>query len=199
MGLGDKPNWPRSSSSANTGAAWATSSCCAARTRPQSRLCRHGQPHRRPVQPLQPGQQARAATAQLGHDQRQPGGSLKAGSPARPWGTATPPPLIAPDCPPLTIPRTSATKAGLNLSPPWPLQTHAVLHPTLSPFFTHGFNMNHTHRLRRLGGSLCTLALGLACTPAHRAAHSGHPQNPVERLPQLPAIEEIKNPHALTV
>ena len=52
--------------------------------------------------------------------------------------------------------------------------------------------MNHTHRLRRLGGSLLTLALGLALhTGASAQDTAAIRKNLAERLPNFPAIEEI--------
>ena len=52
--------------------------------------------------------------------------------------------------------------------------------------------MNHTHRLRRLGGSLLTLALGLALhTGALAQDTAAIRKNLAERLPNFPAIEEI--------
>jgi len=52
--------------------------------------------------------------------------------------------------------------------------------------------MNHTHRLRRLSGSLLTLALGLALhTGASAQDTAAIRKNLAERLPNFPAIEEI--------
>lgn len=52
--------------------------------------------------------------------------------------------------------------------------------------------MNHTHRLHRLGGSLLTLALGLALhTGASAQDTAAIRKNLAERLPNFPAIEEI--------
>lgn len=52
--------------------------------------------------------------------------------------------------------------------------------------------MNHTHRLRRLGGSLLTLALGLALhTGASAQDTAAIRKNLAERLPNFPAIEEV--------
>jgi thiol:disulfide interchange protein DsbC len=51
--------------------------------------------------------------------------------------------------------------------------------------------MNHTHRLRRLGGSLLTLALGLALHTGASAQEAAIRKNLAERLPNFPAIEEI--------
>ena len=51
--------------------------------------------------------------------------------------------------------------------------------------------MNHTHRLRRLGGSLLTLALGLALHTGASAQEAAIRKNLAERLPNFPAIEEV--------
>jgi len=52
--------------------------------------------------------------------------------------------------------------------------------------------MNHTHRLRRLSGSLLTLALGLALHNGASAQDTAAIcKNLAERLPNFPAIEEI--------
>ena len=52
--------------------------------------------------------------------------------------------------------------------------------------------MNHTHRLRRLGGSLLTLAMGLALhTGASAQDTAAIRKNLAERLPNFPAIEEV--------